>query len=123
MSARIYSKVIIADDEPDSRTLFRRILRNLNCDLVGEAANGEELLNLFRRKKPDLVLLDYHMPIKNGFETLRELRALDPNVTIIMLTVEGDKDKVHECITNGANDYILKSTSANIMRSRIEKFL
>ncbi len=77
--------LLIVDDDPGSRMILKAILANLGYDTV-EAADGFAAINLYRQHLPDLVLLDMIMPEKDGFETLTDLRTLNRDAGIIMMT-------------------------------------
>lgn len=103
-------RVVIADDH----TLFRRGLTSwLNETqefmVIGEASSGPEVVRLANELHPDIVLMDVHMPGGGGVQALRELRELQPNLPVIMLTVsENDADLI-TAIRAGARGYFLKN--------------
>ena len=79
-------KVLIADDEAHVRALMKRIVLSLGCKIVGEATNGVETVELFKKEKPDLLLLDINMPLKNGEEVLEAIMGEFPDAGVIMMT-------------------------------------
>lgn len=102
-------KVMIADDHK----LFRRgMVAILNqCDdieLVGEAGDGDEAIKLAQIREPDVLLLDLNMPIKTGYEVLRELRAVNSKCKIIVVSMLGNADSIVRAITDGASGYVTK---------------
>lgn len=100
-------KVLITDDEPLARQRLRRLLEDLGgVDVVGEAANGREALELSDRLAPDLVLLDIRMPGMDGMETAAHLATGDPSPAVVFTTAYGD----HAVAAFEANaiDYLLK---------------
>jgi len=90
-----------------------RILLELEVDLevVGESENGEEALKAYHRLTPDVVLMDIRMPLMDGVEATRRLRAVDPNAKIIILTTFDDNEFVFEGLRAGALGYLLKDVS------------
>jgi DNA-binding NarL/FixJ family response regulator len=79
--------------------------------IVGEAAAGSQAVDLFGKHKPDLVLMDLRMPIKDGIEATIEIRGQDPNARVLMLTTfDGDTD-IHKALQAGAQGYVLKSAT------------
>jgi len=122
MKAGITKSVMIVEEDPSYRALLRKILRSLNCNVVGEASGGDEAVSLYERKKPDVVLLDILLPQKYGLEVLKKIRQQAPSQVVIMLTAESDQETVQSCIADGATGYILKTDSANEIRDRIRKF-
>lgn len=102
--------VIIAEDQKLLRESFKNIIEN-NSDIkvVACAINGKEAYNLCKEYKPDVVLMDLSMPICNGTEATKLIKADFPSVKVLMLTASDDKDDVTEAIINGADGYVLKN--------------
>jgi len=101
--------VLIADDH----RLFRRGLRSLldtanGIQVVGEAADGTEAINLTRDLRPDLVLMDLHMPAGGGLEATRAITRDQPDVGVLVLTMFDDDDSVFAGLRSGARGYVLK---------------
>ncbi|HEY8348194.1 MAG TPA: response regulator transcription factor [Symbiobacteriaceae bacterium] len=102
-------KVLIVDDHLMLRKGVLSILTNSDVEVVGEASNGQEALELVPKLKPDLVLMDINMPVMDGVEATRKLKAAYPDLKVVILTVsELDKD-LFEAIKAGADGYLLKS--------------
>ena len=80
-----------------------------DMEVVGEARNGREALEAARRLKPDLVLMDVHMPEMDGIQATRMLRAELPDVKVVMLTVSDQDRDLFEAIKSGAHGYLLKN--------------
>ena len=78
--------ILVADDEPHIRKYVGLVLRQLGKPTVIEAVNGQEAVDLFKAHRPDLTLLDINMPVLEGLETLRQIRALDPEAVVVILT-------------------------------------
>jgi two-component system chemotaxis response regulator CheY len=102
--------VVVADDEAHLRVLMRSILRSMSIEIVGEAKNGKEAVDLYQREHPDLLLLDVNMPLLDGEDVLKAIMALDPDAFVIMLTSVSDLGTVEKCIDLGASNYIRKDT-------------
>jgi DNA-binding NarL/FixJ family response regulator len=81
--------------------------------LVGEAANGEEALSLYQQAKPDVVLMDLQMPVVDGPEATRRIRAIDSNARILVLTTYGTDEFIFKALRAGARGYLLKDASAD----------
>lgn len=80
-------KILIVDDEALARTRLRELLREVaDCDVVGEAGNGRDALDLYERLQPDVLLLDIRMPVMDGLETARHLAALENPPAVIFAT-------------------------------------
>lgn len=85
-------KILIADDEPEIRSLLRLYLENENYEIV-EAEDGQQALDLLRRQKPDLCVLDIMMPKMDGFHVLQEIRK-ESNVPVMILSAkDADSEK------------------------------
>jgi DNA-binding NarL/FixJ family response regulator len=102
----------------DDQTLFREGLGTLlaaqpDIDVVGEAANGEEALQLAVSRRPNVVLMDLRMPILDGVEATRRLHALQPDCRVIVLTTFDEDEYVFEGLRAGAVGYLLKDTSTD----------
>ena len=100
-------KVLIVDDEHVVRLVLTEILESNGFSVIG-ASNGREALEVFRRDRPASVLLDLKMPDMDGRETLQELKKIDPDVPIIVVTAYGDIPTAVEAIKYGAYDFIVK---------------
>jgi DNA-binding NarL/FixJ family response regulator len=105
-------RVLIADDHQ----LFRRGLRMVledehDIEVVAEAGDGREAVELAREHAPDVVVLDVRMPVLSGIEAAREIRAEQPGTRILVLTISDDEDDLYEAIKAGANGYLLKEIS------------
>jgi DNA-binding NarL/FixJ family response regulator len=109
-------KVIIADDH----VLFRQGVKSAlsvkkDVELIAEADNGMQLLNLLKHMEPDVILLDIQMPIMDGISTLPEIRKLYPQVKVIILSMHNDHSMISKLMEIGANSYLTKnSDSENI---------
>lgn len=114
-------KVLVADDMAIMRSAMKKIINSLDYEVVGEAANGQEAVDMFKSKKPDMVLLDINMPEKNGDEALKEIIAEDPDAVAIMLTSLTDMETVVQCIEIGAANYIRKDTKGIEIRNTIKE--
>ena len=105
-------KIILCDDQAVIRDGLEMLL-NLEKDfqVVGVAQDGAEAVELAAQKQPDLILMDLKMPIMNGIEATREIRAKFPNIKILVLTTYDDDEWVFDAIRAGASGYLLKDTS------------
>ena len=92
------ARVLVADDSSTMRKIILRSLQAVGVPSAIEAADGAEALSLFKRGEFDLVLTDWNMPKKNGLEVIQEIRKIDPDVKIIMVTTEAEKSRVLEAI-------------------------
>lgn len=102
--------VLLVDDEPHIRKYVGLILKQLGSPIIVEAANGEEAVEAYRRDNPDLVLMDVNMPKLDGLDALKQIRALDPDSVVIMLTSLANRETVEQALELGAVGYIRKDT-------------
>lgn len=101
------NKILIVDDEGSIRLMLRRVLSNWEYD-VDEAANGLEALQKIKKEKYAIILLDLRMPEMNGLQVIKELKKLDINTPIIMMSAYGTVPEAVEAIKLGAIDYLVK---------------
>lgn len=102
-------KILIADDHPVVRDGLSAILETqIDFEVVGEAGNGREAVELVRSLQPDVVLLDLDMPILDGLEALRLIRAERPETRVIVFTVFDSDERIITAVQAGANGYLLK---------------
>ncbi len=116
--------VLIADDKPTSRELVRTVLENSGYAVV-EASDGVEALENARDSKPDLIILDLHMPRLDGFAVIQELRrdaqfASTPVMCLTASAMQGDRERA---LAVGFTGYISKPISLQFLRSEIERLL
>jgi len=115
-------RIIIADDH----VLFRQGLKNLlgtrsDLEVIGEAADGLQLLDLLNQSLPDIILLDISMPNLYGIKAVHEIKKVHPRVKILILTMQKDKQYVAQAISAGARGYLLKEDADTELFSAIEK--
>lgn len=102
--------IVIADDHGIVREGLRRLLESEpDFTVVGEAADGREVLEQVSTLRPDVVVLDITMPRLGGLETLERLRAEHPGTKVILLSVHGDSPFIQSAIALGADGYVLKT--------------
>ena len=105
-----HGTVLIVDDESHIRKYVALILRSMGITSIIDASNGEEALAIYLRDRPDVVLLDVNMPQVDGIETLRRLKAADPECLVLMLTSLANRSTVEQALELGAVNYIRKDT-------------
>ncbi|TXK74130.1 response regulator transcription factor [Paenibacillus sp. N3.4] len=112
-------EIMIAEDQGIVRDGLKMILSLYEeVHIVGEAANGEELLELLKNKVPDVILMDIRMPIMNGIDATKAVKDKYPNVKVIILTTFNEDEYIFNGLKNGADGYILKdSNSQEIIKS------
>jgi DNA-binding NarL/FixJ family response regulator len=106
------TRVLVADDHYVVRMGVIAIINNEpDMEVVAEAANGSQAVELFKKHKPDLVLMDSRMPLKSGVLATEEIRKQDAAARVLMLTAfDGDED-IHKALAAGAQGYVLKNAT------------
>ncbi|MGW7103721.1 response regulator transcription factor [Streptomyces sp. NPDC054838] len=111
MTARVI-RVVIADDEPLIRAGIRMILTSApDIEVVAEAANGREAVELARAHVPNVLLLDIQMPVMDGLTALSELGRAVPDVRALVLTTFGEKENVLRALSQGGAGFLLKDSA------------
>lgn len=100
--------VLIADDSMFMRKRLADILADAGHEVVGEAEDGEEAINMFRGLQPELVMLDITMPERNGIGALNHIMSTSPEANVIMCSALGEETVVQECIDTGAKAFVVK---------------
>jgi DNA-binding NarL/FixJ family response regulator len=113
-------RVLIVDDQALIRTGIATLLaRKADIEVVGQAANGREALDLVAALDPDVVLMDVMMPIMDGVEATRQLTQRGPRPAVIMLTTFHDDERVLQSIAAGARGYLLKDVDHRVLADSI----
>jgi two-component system nitrate/nitrite response regulator NarL len=102
-------RILIADDHSLFRDGITSLLKASGFEVVGEARDGEQAVRETLKLKPDIVLMDLNMPVMNGLQALRQIRASLPNTKVVMLTISDSHEDLVSAIENGAYGYLLKS--------------
>jgi len=110
-------KILVADDDRELRDILAFALRRAGY-IVVEATDGVRALDIFREENPSLVLLDLNMPLLDGFEVCRRIRA-GSTVPIVMLTVRGQEEDIVRGLDSGADDYMAKPFSPQTLLARV----
>src|SRR3954462_10823356 len=114
-------RILVVDDLPSWRQSIRSILERFpQCMIVGEAADGLEAVQKAGELKPDIVLLDIHLPHMNGLQAATQMHKVVPDSTIIFVTLNTDCGVIEAAMSNGASGYVLKSNAAKELWSAIE---
>ncbi len=116
-------RVLVADDESVMRMFIVSILGKMNCEVVGQAVNGRQAVELYAEKQPDLLLMDINMPLKTGEEALQEIRARFPAARVVMLTSVVESATVENCLALGAAGYIRKDSPVQEIQAIISENL
>jgi two-component system, chemotaxis family, chemotaxis protein CheY len=101
-------RLLIVDDAIIMRKMIRDVAVSAGWEVVGEASNGAEAVALYALFQPDLVTMDLVMPVMDGNEALRQIRAGDPKARVVVVTALDQKQTLMESIRDGAIDFIVK---------------
>lgn len=104
---------LIVDDSALMRKLLKDILINQGISTIYEANNGDDAIDIYKEKKPNLVTMDNIMPGISGIECLKEILQIDKNANIIMVTSVGQEKIIKNALTIGAKGYLVKPFEAN----------
>jgi two-component system chemotaxis response regulator CheY len=119
----IMARVLIVDDSKTSRKFLKNMLQEAGHEVVAEAADGEQGIEMFKEFHPDIVTMDITMPILDGIDAVSEIKKEDPAAKIIMVTAAGQKSNVVEAIKRGAADFIQKPFESSMLTHIIEKVM
>ncbi len=114
-------QILLADDYVLFRREAKKILRNIgDVEVVGEASDGTELLELLKISTPHLVILDITIPNLDGVEAIHEIKAIKPGIKVLILTLREDREYLDQTLTAGADGYLLKEDIDNELLTAIE---
>ena len=122
MDEKIKPRVLVIDVEESVRIRLKGLLVSLGCEVVGEAKNGQEGVELFKQERPDLVLLDLQLPVMNGTEVLNFIMLEDPDAYVIILTSMSDPTTViYDDLMAGAQYYLPKHDPPDKIRAALQE--
>ena len=112
-------RVVVADDHPMVRYGIAAVLDQVDeVELVGQAADGEELIRCVEQEQPDVVLTDLAMPRRTGLDAIRALQETRPDLPVLVLTMHADDDSVFAALRAGARGYLIKGADgAELVRA------
>lgn len=118
-------KVLVVDDQTSVRQMTRLTLEEIGVRLIHEAENGSRAIEMASVQPLDLIISDYNMPEMDGIEFLRAVRGHPSarRVPFILVTGRGDRELVVKAAQAGANNYVVKPFTAEILRKKIEQVL
>ena len=116
-------RVLIADDASFMRQMIRDIIEPEGYEVVGEASDGMEVVEKFRKLRPDLVMMDIVMPKRSGIDAVRAIRSEDGGATIVMCSALGQETLVMEAIQAGAKDFIVKPFKPDAVVTTLAKVI
>jgi DNA-binding NtrC family response regulator len=116
------AKILVIDDEQGIRNLLDTLLRRKGYDVV-LAESGRQGLELFRRERPDVIVLDLKMPEMDGLTVLRQIQNLDPGKPVIILTGAGTAEAERQVRALGVTEYVEKEFSLHLLGDSLKRLL
>ena len=117
------SKILIVDDALFMRRMVSDILSKAGYEIAGEAGDGKEAVEEYRKLKPDLITLDITMPGMDGIEALKAIKAEFPDAKVVMCSAMGQQAMVIDAIQAGAKDFVVKPFQADRVLEAVKKAL
>lgn len=105
------NRILIVDDSFYMRTMLKNMLTDAGYEVVGEAANGQQALEMASATRPDLITLDVILPDNTGLDVLKGIRQEQPDAKVVMCSAVGQETIVNEALESGAIAYIVKPFS------------
>lgn len=115
--------VLIVDDALFMRVAVGNMFKEWGFEVVAEASNGREAVELYKEHQPDLVTMDITMPVMSGLEAVKEIIPQFPDANIIMVTALGQQRIIVEAIEEGAKDFITKPFEPNQLKMVVDNIL
>ena len=116
------AKILLVDDA-FMRMMLKTTLTQAGYTDIFEAEDGVKAIEVYTAEKPDLVFMDITMPNKDGLETLKEIKAMDPAATVVMCSAMGQEAMVMDSIKSGAKDFIVKPFKPERILSTVKKII
>lgn len=116
-------KILVVDDSYYMRTILKNMITDAGYEVVDEAANGQDAINLADKEKPDLITLDLILPDNSGLDVLKKLRSSYPNIQVIVVSAVGQENIVQQALEVGAEAYIVKPFEEPKVVSTIKEVL
>ena len=117
------AKRLIVYDAAFMRMMIKDNLTKNGYEVVAEAANGVEAVELYKSHQPDLVTMDITMPEMDGIEAVKQIKAVNPAAKVIMCSAMGQQSMVMDAIKAGANDFIVKPFQADRVLEAVKKIV
>lgn len=116
-------KVMIVDDTAFMRMIMRSIIEELGHEVIAEASNGLEAVNMYHSFRPDLITMDITMPEMDGVSAVKKIKTMDASAKIVMCSAMGQREMVLDAIRNGASDFVVKPIQKERVSEAIQKVL
>ncbi len=117
------ANILLVDDSRTSRKILRNILESAGHTIVDEATDGEQAIEKYIASKPDVITLDITMPVMDGIEALKQIKIVDSDAKVIMVSASSQKDKLIEAVKYGAEDFIAKPFEPSQIITVLDKLI
>ena len=117
------ANILLVDDSRTSRKILRNILESAGHTIVDEAPDGEQAIEKYIASKPDVITLDITMPVMDGIEALKQIKLVDSDAKVIMVSASSQKDKLIEAVKYGAEDFIAKPFEPSQIITVLDKLI
>ena len=114
-------RVLIADDASFMRQMIRDIIEPEGWEVVGEASDGVDVVDKYKKLHPDVVMMDIVMPKRSGIDAVKAIKAEDPGARVVMCSALGQEALVTEAIQAGAKDFIVKPFKPDAVLATLAK--
>ncbi len=117
------ARILVADDASFMRMMIREIVEDDGHEVVGEASDGSEAVDMYRELHPDIVTMDIVMPRRSGIDAVRGIIEVDPSARIVMCSALGQETLVSESLEAGACDFIVKPFKPDAVLATLREVL
>ncbi len=117
------ARTLVADDASFMREMIKEIVEPEGFEVIAEAGDGQDAVEMFKEHSPDIVTMDIVMPKKSGIEAVKNIIALDPGAKIVMCSALGQEALVMEALKAGAKDFIVKPFKPDAVVTTLRKAL
>lgn len=116
-------KILAVDDSKTMLRIIKNVLLRLNYEDIDVAEDGQEAYEMFINNNYELIITDWNMPVMDGLTLVKEIRKLNADIPIIMVTTEGGKREVITALKAGVNNYIVKPFTPQVLKDKLESIL
>lgn len=117
------ARILLCDDSSFMRMMLKKVIVDMGHEIVGEAADGRQAVQMYRKLKPNLTTMDITMPNMDGIEAVKHIHEEDPLARIVMVTAIGQRAIITEALKAGASDFIVKPFDPEQVKATVEKIL
>ncbi len=121
MGVNMRKRILIADDTTFMREMLKSALDKEKYEIVGEATTGQQAVDQYKEKKPDLLILDINMPVMNGIDALTGVMEFDPKANVIMCSDQKQEPMIVLALKKGAKDFVVKPFMASDVMRALKK--